>query len=349
MFDNFFNIERIIHSIKTAVACIVGFILAKFIGLSNGLWIVVTIIVVMCAQIYVGSVLWKSYLRFLGTFIGCLFATITLIAVGPTSTAILVTIVLSSFIFSYLATANDNLVYAGTLGAATTAIILLNPNPTINIAAERFLEISTGILVATLISQFVLPIHARTHLKRNQANTLEQLRDYYEGCMMTNQDDIESAHFEEVDENIAKSLSKQRELAKAAGREPFGPLFDPNFFVQLLHLEKEMLRAINFMKIAMNHIENAEVLFRQSSEFKSFNESVMQAFNVLIHAIGTDKVVTMHIHTPSLTSFKEDMQKRLTAESRSDSIYIDGFLFSADTLTTCMIRLANLCNVTLKD
>src|SRR3990167_4305442 len=105
----FIDAERLIHSLKTAIACIIGLILTKLIQFPSDLWIVVSILVVMCAQMYVGSALYKAYLRFLGTTLGCLFA-VTAILIGENSyVAIVSTIAISSFIFSYLATGQENL------------------------------------------------------------------------------------------------------------------------------------------------------------------------------------------------------------------------------------------------
>src|SRR3990167_1937548 len=210
--------ERFIHSIKTTLACIIGLTISRLIGFPADQWVIITIIVVMCAQIYVGSVLKKSYLRFLGTLIGCLFAMTAIMISNSSDISILLTIGLSSLIFSYIATSQENLSYAGTLGAVTTAIIMLGQVPTLTFAMERFLEISVGLFIATIVSQFILPINARTHLERTQAKTLEQLRDYYTESLV-NKNDMEQNSKDELDENIVKSLSKQRQLAKESVHE----------------------------------------------------------------------------------------------------------------------------------
>lgn len=337
------DIEHITHSFKTAIACLVGFLVTKLVGFS-GVWIVVTIIVVMCAQIYVGSVLLKSYMRFLGTLIGCLLAAITLLTAGPTTLATVVTIALSSFIFSYVATAKESLVYAGTLGATTTAIILLSPQPTINVAAHRFFEISTGILIATLFSQFILPIHARDHLKKNQATTLQQLREYYQNHIILRKTDEED---QENDEDIISSLAKQRRLAKDASREPFGGKFDSEEFIQSLQCEKEILRAIIFIHIILTKIENTDILFYQSPLFNSFNKSILQAFNVLIKKIHAENEES-HIHIPNLEALRQDIEKKRTTQAPEDNIYIDGLLFFAEFLTNSLLKLAMLYKIDIR-
>src|SRR5436190_3578629 len=126
MLTRFFD-ERLIHSFKTLIACLIGLALAKLSHLPSGQWIVITIIVVMCSQLYVGSVLQKSYLRFLGTLVGCLFAIIAILIAPNIQVAILGAIAVSAFVFSYIATGQESYPYTGTLGAVTTVIIMLNP------------------------------------------------------------------------------------------------------------------------------------------------------------------------------------------------------------------------------
>lgn len=334
------DIERLIHSFKTAIACILGFLLTRIVGFPADQWIVITIIVVMCAQIYVGSVLQKAYLRFLGTIAGCIFAAVIIETVGEDSLSVAMAIGFSSFIFSYLATGQENLTYMGTLGAVTTAIIMLGQTPTITFAAERFLEISIGLLIATLVSQFFLPINARDHIRRTQAETLTQLRDYYINAMM-NPPTEEKKDFYELDESIVKTLLKQRQLAKESVRERLGgEAFDVAHFMQTLYCEKEILRAMDFMHKALIQIKHIGV--PQLSALHIFNETIVQSFNTLIKVMGEGTKSQDHIHIPSTKELKQDIQINVINSSREELIYIDGFLFSAEMLTITLSRLAKL-------
>lgn len=348
MLTKVIDIERLIHSTKTAIACLIGVFLIHIIGIPADQWVIITIIVVMCAQIYVGSVMQKAYLRFLGTLIGCLFAAFTLAAAGHTNTAILLSIALSSFIFSYFATSQENLSYAGTLGAVTTAIVMLGPQPTIYLAAQRFMEISMGIFIATFVSQYILPINASTHLRRAQAKTLGQLRDYYITAVMPPLDTKQQLNYMELDESIVKSLLKQRQLAKESASEPPETGFDPEHFMQSLYCEREMLRSITFMHNALTHITKARELLDQLPDSHAFNETIILALNTIIKAIESLEPHNEHIHIPSLDALRNALQKNLMeASSRHDLIYIDGFLFSAETLLISLAKLADLNNVSI--
>ena len=345
MFTNLIDTERLIHSLKTVFACIAGFLLAKIIGVTADQWIIITIIVVMCAQLYVGSVMQKSYLRFLGTLIGCLFAAGVIAFFGSSFMTVLLGISISSFLFSYLATSQENLSYMGTLGAVTTIIILLGQTPSVTFAIERFLEISIGLMIATLVSQFVLPIHARSHLRKSQAATLQKLHDYYRNTIIINNIDLESISESDLDEDIVKMLIKQRQLAKDSVREPFAPAFDSTRFLQTLFYEREILRAITFMSHALSSLKNGNQEMLSTPALQKFNESVLQTLSTLINAIRLDNKLEEHIHVPPLQSLKQEMDDKNATLARKDMFYFDGFLFSAEILANSLVKLAEIYQV----
>lgn len=345
--SKWFEIERLIHSTKTAIAALVGIILAKVIGFPADQWIVITIFVVMTAQIYVGSVIQKGYFRFMGTVIGCVIGVLALELFGHSLLTVGVTLALSGFFFSYLATGSEKMMYAATLGAATTAIIMLGQNPSVTYAAERFLEITIGILVATLISQFVLPIHARTHLRRTQAKTLSALREHYRACIMSAPEKMASLHYEEFDEAIVKLLSKQRQLAKDSIREPFGSDFDPEQCVQLLHCEKKILRSIDFMHHALLNIENPSDLQFATTHLAAFNLVIIEYFNTLIKIVEENKKTDIHLDFSSLPKLITELTQNASQASDNDRLYLSSLCFMAEILTQQLLKLSSLYQATL--
>lgn len=345
MISNWLNPERLIHSIKTVIACGIGIAFARLIGFPADQWIIITIIVVMCAQIYVGSVIQKAYWRFLGTLVGCLFATTALITMGNSDISVLAAIGLSSFIFSYVATQQENLTYAATLGAVTTAVIMLGHEPTTTFAAERFLEISIGLFIATFVSQFILPIRASTHLRRAQAATLRQLRDYYQAAL-AQPNDNDTIDYHELDEQIAKSIIKQRQLAKESTSEKqLGSSFDIEHFTKSLYCERECLRAITFMHNALTHVKSASTLFAQSREAQSFNNDVATAFETIANVIAANKPTQQPLLIPSINGFRLEIQKDINFIHPDDILYLDGFLFTAEVLANNLAALAFLYHI----
>jgi uncharacterized membrane protein YccC len=319
---------------------LVGFGFIKSTHLPVDQWVIVTIIVVMCAQINVGSVIQKSYMRFLGTLTGSLFAVLTLSLFGKSYFVIACAIALASMLFSFIATNPKSFRDAGTLGAVTVVIILLGQNPSVRTAAERFLEISAGILIAALVSQLILPIHARTHLRRTQADTMKQLREYYIETIITEPNLEVSITAQEVDENIVKLFMAQRGLAKESVREPLGTAFNPAHFNALLKCEKEIFRSIIFMQYALDMLPNGRKNLFALPAMQHFNETICTAFEKLAKAITQQ--LSADIVIPSLQPIKEAVTLVSRDAASDDITHLNAVLFCAEILTKHLSELANL-------
>ncbi len=349
MLSKYIDTERVIHSIKTTIACLIGVALTKVVSFPTDQWIVISIIVVMCGQLYVGSVFNKAYLRLLGTLVGCLFAIVGILSMTSAQSELIaaITIGLSAFFFSYIATSNDQLMYAGTLGAATTTLIMLSPDPTIAYAIERLTEISIGIMIAMLVSQFVLPIHARTHLRRTQSLCLTYLRDYYNACIIHQDTNAENISSQDLDERIIKLLTKQRQLAKEAGREPLGETFDAQSCVRLLQHEKEILRAIDFMHHAMTQIKESANTPLPIDSVQPFNEAVLSALNILFNVVSEQDASSAQMPTLPIEAMRTTLQQWAMIRPPEIRLYVDGFIFSAETLAYHLRQLAKLSNIAI--
>ena len=215
----------------------------------------------------------------------------------------------------------------------TVPIILLGPHPSVFFAASRFLEISLGLLIATVVSQFILPINARTHLKRAQVSTLQQLIVYYKEAIIASAD----IDREERDEQIAKSLLKQRQLAKDSVREPLGKRFNPERFAEILYSEREILRAITFMHLARTHLVNHPAF--KDDCLVQFHESVIVTLNTLVQTLQ-NKPVTQTLALPSIAPLQHHWQT--LARTPNDALYLDGYLFNAEILASNLGRLVAL-------
>ncbi len=345
MLSNYIDNERLIHSLKTAIACSAAYLLARLIGQPADQWIVISVIVVMCAQIYVGGIMQKSYLRLLGTLMGCLTATATILLLHQSFLATLATIALAGFMFSYIATSHDSLAQMGTLGAVTTIIIMFGNPPSLTLATMRFAEISIGIVIAAVVSQFIFPIHARTHLRRSQAATLAQIREYYESAIINRFHDSKHADSSELEEVIIKSMLKQRQLAKEAAPELIGKRFDPEHFGRSLYCEREILRAINFMDMALSKVESIQSIYMTQNPFITFNQSVIQALDVLVRALRSKPSTTHHVHLPDLNMLIGAIQEQPAFSVSNQHLYLDGFVFSAEILITNLRELAALNHI----
>lgn len=342
MFLWYFNTERVIHSVKTALACLIGFAITKALHFYVDQWLIISIIVVMCAQISVGSVIKKSYMRFVGTLSGSLLALATLLLFGQNEIAFAIMITIAALLFSYIATGEQRYNEAGTLGAVTVVIILINHQPTPMIALDRFLEISLGILIAALISQFILPIHARKHLRETQAITMRKLRLFYLAMLATEKSDDEQERYQKLDEEIALSLIKQRKLAADSVNEPLGRKFESFNFKSLLQAEKEILRCISAMHNVYRASIDFQTFFLDTSMLPEYHHLITLSFEKIADFIQNKKEQELLIDLPNMEILKEDFLLRGINIPKAEFIYIDVFLFSAEILVVQIQKVVRL-------
>lgn len=340
--SQFLDLERMIHSFKTALACLIAYFITRIVKFPASQWIIITVIVVMSAQINVGSVIQRSIMRFLGTFMGSLLGALTLEFSGTHMAATAIVVTLSTLIFSYFATGKSSIKDAGTLGAVTVTIILLGPNPSVSTAAERFLEISAGILIATLVSQFILPIHARRHLRNSQAHTLKQLRDYYCAALVTKEAKTNLADYREFGEAIAKSLITQRSLAKDAAREPLGKPFDPVHFNYFLQCERDIFHSINFMYYATDMLKTTKAILNDIPQVHEFHARALSTLENIQLIVEKGEKVNVVFNLPDLKSLAQAIYAISTPLQRNELTNIRGFLFCAKILYKRLEKLTRL-------
>jgi uncharacterized membrane protein YgaE (UPF0421/DUF939 family) len=339
------DFERIIHSVKTALACLLGFVIAKYLHFGIDQWLIITVIVVMCSQVNVGSVLQKSLMRFLGTLGGLVFAVLALWWFGSSQFSVSAAIILSVLFFSYIATSQKFYNDAGTLGAATTVIVLMNHNPTILMAGERFLEINIGILLAALISQFVLPIHARNHLRRSQIVALKQLSNYYVKVLVPDLeiDDIESIN--ELDEKIAQLLAEQRKLAKQARHELLGKAYNPEIFKKMFVGEKEILRSINFIHRALMQLPDKGALLQAHPLWQDFNKQLVMSIGNVANRLDGKTAKEVVLPIAQLAQLKVYIDEQVRQCAAGDVMHLYAVLFGAEIL---LVELENIMILTKK-
>lgn len=334
--------ERSIHGLKTALACLIGFAITQSIHENINQWIIITILVVMCAQSSVGGVLQKSYMRFFGTVCGSLLSALTLFLFGADPAAIAITIMIAAILFSYLATGESKFSEAGTLGAATVVIILMGQNPTLLMAFERFLEISVGILIAALVSQFVFPIHARTHLRLNQIQTLLKLKKFYLDTLAIDKTEKEIKEYQELDNEIIQSLTTQRKLAKDAAKELFGKKFNFKHFNNVLRCEIEILRSITFMHYSYKEAPDRKKIFADIYLLREFHDAICTTLQQIADNLMDKKSKKISFSLPSIKLLKTNINENIKHYSMDDSEYLHAYLFCAEILIAQLKKLATL-------
>jgi uncharacterized membrane protein YgaE (UPF0421/DUF939 family) len=332
--SSLFDSNRLVHSLKTAIAFLLGlFIVRAFAFPLEGQWVLISIVVVMCAQSRVGALMQKAYMRFLGTVLGAAIAALTLCLAYPNIVWVILILCLTTALFSYIADSPGYLREAGPLGAVTTVIILIGQNPSYANVLNRCFEISLGIAIALLVSRFIWPLHSRTQLRYIVRNTLYDLKGLVQQLSAFSSLEAEK-NYAIVEEKIINRLVNQSKLYDEVIRESFGRSDLTWVFKDILHKEREIFRYINLMKDALrNFSEPVRSIFNQQPQVKKFYSLIQDLLQLLIKQMDR-KNSSLSTLEDGLWDWKKEMYQELNVfiNNASDKLSIDLFIFAAETL-----------------
>lgn len=343
--------DRLVHSLKTAIALLFGLLISYLFKLPlQGRWVVITILVVMCAQSRVGAILQKSYMRFLGTVIGASVASLTLWLVYPNVALTIFILCIATAIFSYIADSPSTWSEAGPLGAVTLIIIVISPNPNFYTVMSRFLEINLGIVIALLVSRFIWPLHSLTQLRSILIDTLQNLKGLAQKLQeLTFTNDGNIFKSQDILENkILNNIGVQKKLFKEVMSESFGRSNLGETFRNILNIEREMLRCITLMRNAlMNFSEQTILIFIQHAEIQKIYQITQDLFIKNIDILKGKDTAQIVESLESCSNWKNELkiQFKSLGLNRSDQFAMDLFIFSADRL---LIQLHSMINLIKK-
>jgi uncharacterized membrane protein YgaE (UPF0421/DUF939 family) len=138
----------LVHSVRTAVAAVASWSVARLFGLPEAYWAPITTL--MIVQSSLGAALTVSWQRFVGTALGSSVGAIVATYFGPRVLALGVGVLILGLLCA--ATKVDRSAYR--FGGIALAIVLLVPRTgsAWQIALHRFAEVSIGIAVALFLT-----------------------------------------------------------------------------------------------------------------------------------------------------------------------------------------------------
>ena len=138
----------VVHSLRTAIACVVSLLVARLFRLPEAYWAPVTTVVI--TQSSLGAALAVSWHRFLGTVLGVLVGAVAATYFGPYA----VVFGIGLFVLGLIRIVTHSDLSGYRFGGVALAIVLLVPrtDPAWQIAFHRFVEVSIGIGVALMFS-----------------------------------------------------------------------------------------------------------------------------------------------------------------------------------------------------
>ncbi len=140
------------HALKTGLAAVLAFYLARFLNLPESYWAAISAIIVMYSD--VSRTMKASGQRLVGTAIGASIGGMFAALFGQQLWAFGVAVAITVFLCGLLGFAE-----AARLAGVAVAIVMLvsHPGRPWTAALHRFLEVSFGIVIAVLVSALIWP------------------------------------------------------------------------------------------------------------------------------------------------------------------------------------------------
>jgi len=314
------NYYRVIHSVKTAFACLVGLALEKYFEWPMGQWVPITIMVVMSAQTHFGGALSKALMRFLGTVGGIAIVVTVLWVFGDNIVVVCCTIFFAIIIFTYIASGYGDISYAGTLGGVTVILVLTGQHIGIETAIQRGFYILIGIAIALLVSRFIFPIHARDRFRYHVTLTLRNLSRLYAANVQLDESlkkAVDSTANSALSFQIADDIANQPRLIHEAviGSRAFAA--NKASFTEILHGEHSLNRLINLMYLSLYEADSTIIVKKQLAAVEELHTIIVNGLNYLADCLESlqkpQVVVNLSEVLGRITKVVEDLPEKTNA------------------------------------
>jgi len=323
-----FSSDRTINSIKTAIACFIALCLVNIPGSPLNQWTIISVVVVMSAQVSIGSILKKSYDRIIGTLLGAAIAGIS-VWIFKSHVLILDTIlILSCLIFAYVASGPGDRAQVASLGSAAAIMILLARPPSLKIVFLRPTDIIIGILIALLVTTFVFPIRATVRLKMSLGEGLEQLIDLF--SLEDSVNNAETAEqIKKIEEGLLGVFVKQRKLMKDSEQEHHNKIKKSTLYELIKH-ERQLHRAILLSTYALQKDVYVATLIHDLPIYQKLKQDIIHFLGTLAQILKDQQLKTIPaIPSINFEALLTTLRGLSTAEqSFENRLYIDAFIVS---------------------
>ena len=330
----------VVHSLKTALAIILSYILVNLLHLPSAQWVLITVIVVMSAQSNIGSYVKKSYARCIGTLLGAVYGILTLVIWRQNIYLMAIMLAIGTFIFTQLAGRKDDLSYAGVLGIITVIMIVMAEPPTIINGLMRVLDVFIGIFISAVVIFLVLPTYAQALYVRNLKPLLIDYADLFHQSIVQEKRRQTHASTQKLDSRILSRLIEQKKLITDSKAE--WPQTD-----EMLKTDEEILRLIsiihrhlNFMEYYFHADPAIQNYFKNQPSFSQYCLTLQKTLYLLAENAGSKPTEDNTKHT--IEALANELNQAVNMEQTESTSFIHAFLLSARRIDVHINELKRL-------
>lgn len=280
------NSRHVKHAVKTALAAVVTYAVVQMLGLEQGYWAIISVIIVM--QNNLGGSLQAGVNRLAGTAVGALLGVFCLAALGSGAVALGVGVGLSILVCAYFVHLHESFRMAGL--TATIIILLGNQHSSyVAFGLERFLEIGLGVAIALAFSVFVWPSRAGGLLKRGVAKALNDEAAFYAILLSCREPDCDADSEAEARRELTATRERNRALLAEAKKEPSGFTRQEHVTVSLYNFTERIAEHLLSMEHAVHHEELGGLHLQVAEEMDLLAQTTITAMTGLALAITHER------------------------------------------------------------
>ena len=339
---------RLIHSLKTALAVGIGYLVAILLKIPSMQWILITTIVVMGAQTTVGSFVKKCYARALGTVLGAALGIAVLVLWSHNDLMTGMTLTIFTIPFIYLAFRKDDLSYAGVLGIITVIIVIMSEPPTISNGLARIMDVIIGIILSGLTTFLVLPTYARDLFLKNLAPLTQDFANLFSESMLEGKTRKTHSHLQKLDDKIEAELVDQRKLlAESKVEWPRKPSLLPRY-KEIIFTCSRIHRHLNFLEYYFYADQQTHDFLNNKPAFLNYCQRIREILNAISQLLSFKPENQQSIYSLPDVLLLEEKLKLSFHESEAKINLIYAFLLSTQRLNFHLEKLLKLLNPVLE-
>src|SRR5690625_4750674 len=251
---------------RMTMAAVTAYTLIYVLGLSEGLWAVITAVIV--AQSSVGGSLKVAFEQLVGSLFGAIYATGLMLLIAPDDfLASMITLIAALAPLSLLAALSP-----GYRIVPITAVIMLMGGPglglgPLDLATSRILEVSLGCGAGVLVSALVVPAQASRSVLEKTVSVASLMAQYLEALAVRPHE--RTAELAMLAGRLRESIGQLEVLVGEAARERRMRLTDIPDVEPLARTTRRLRHDIGMLRRASREAENDELSGRTAEAWRN--------------------------------------------------------------------------------
>ena len=321
--NKYITINMLKASLAMAIAYFIGLLLDLIFHIQDAyLWIIFIVFALMSTQPNLSGALDVAWIRLIGTLLGGLVAILIMFFF---ENKIIELFICAPFVilFVYLAGMSPKLTLAGVLGCITLILPIIGNNTNIEAAIIMVAEITLSTIIVLIVDKFVFPIRAVTRLRQSYANTVLQVKEFFNVSFST-----EDNFHKNLVEPMFGEFIKQMRLLKEIEYEDSIKLI--NEYDKMGQYVRKLYR---YSIIMYEYLENSTpkkiVGINEAQAFVQFRQSIIKSLTTVYMCMNKRKKIIIE----ELINYEDDISPllskiKLLQDSENFIFYTKAFVSS---------------------